>query len=281
MALDGRPSVYISEAFALAFPGDYKAERLVALLTAYFDESGTHAGAQVLSVAGYVATAERWEVFEKDWRQSMAIYGIDYFHMTDFVAGEEQFKDWPKQKRESRLRKLIDIVNRHALAAIGAVIPLDLYGSLSKRDQVVCDSAYRVAAMQCCMEVSRWAKKTYPDAEVAYVFEAGAKGAGKVSEFFLGAMNDPAARKLLRIFSFGFGSKRALVPLQASDILAWELYRTLPSALGMDSRPTRVEDYNRLRRAKFSAFKYPTKENLKTVVKALVGMKLSGTGRKR
>ncbi|MBI4608672.1 MAG: DUF3800 domain-containing protein [Candidatus Rokubacteria bacterium] len=267
---------YVGRAFALSFPADYKAERLVAtILTAYFDESGTHAGAKAVSVAGYVSTVKAWESFEREWRESLAIYNIDHFHMTDFVAGQGQFTNWPKQKKRSRLRKLIDAANRHALAAIGIVIPANLYQRLSEQDRAVCDSPYRIAAMQCCAEIRRWLETFDSNAEVAYVFEAGAKGAGKVAEFFRAAMDEKAAKEHLRILSFKFEDKKRSAPLQAADILAWELYRNVPSIRGMDSRAPRIKDYNRLRRAKFSTFRYPTLDHLKTMVGVILGMNLS------
>lgn len=267
---------YVREAFALAFPFDYKAERLVAtILTAYFDESGTHKGAPAVSVAGYVSTKERWESFETEWRESLAIYNIDHFHMTDFIAGQGQFKNWPRQKKRLRLRKLIDAVNHHALAAIGIVIPMSFYQALSEQERVVCDSPYRIAAMQCCAEISRWLDTYDPSAEVAYVFEVGAKGAGKVAEFFRASMNEKGVREQLRILSFKFEDKKRFVPLQAADILAWELYRNVSGMLGMDSRAPRVEEYNRLRRANFSTFRYPTLDNLKMMVEVIRGMNLS------
>jgi hypothetical protein len=51
----------------------------VVILTAYFDESGTHSGSEAVAVAGYVSTPDRWERFGQEWREALAAYNIEYF----------------------------------------------------------------------------------------------------------------------------------------------------------------------------------------------------------
>jgi len=202
---------YVADALRLAFPASWVGARLVVILTAYFDESGTHRGAKALSVGGYVSTADHWELFEREWMESLRIYGVDYFHTTDFVASQGEFKKWPRQHQHHRLRRLIDTGNRHSRAAIGVAIPVSLYESLPHEDRAACGSIYRVAAMQCCMEVTRWMKEKHADGEVAYVFEAGAKGKGIVTEFFTRVMQDKENRERFRVLSIRFEDKRRFV----------------------------------------------------------------------
>lgn len=119
---------YVAEAYRLAFPASWKADRLVAtFLTGYFDESGTHNGAPCVSVAGYVSTVEGWELFEKEWRETLAEWGIEFFHMTDFAQGQKQFKGWSESEKLPRVNRLTDIINAHALASFGVVIPQGAY----------------------------------------------------------------------------------------------------------------------------------------------------------
>jgi hypothetical protein len=35
----------------------------------YLDESGTHAASKAVSVAGYLATPERWNAFSVEWKR--------------------------------------------------------------------------------------------------------------------------------------------------------------------------------------------------------------------
>ena len=54
-------------------------ERLLMIASpynAYFDESGTHDGAPVIVVGGFVATYDRWARIELEWREILASRGI-------------------------------------------------------------------------------------------------------------------------------------------------------------------------------------------------------------
>ncbi len=62
---------------------------LIAVL-GYFDESGTGLKDKVLVVGGYLARAEQWAQFSREWRQILLTAGIDppitLFHRTEFEA---------------------------------------------------------------------------------------------------------------------------------------------------------------------------------------------------
>jgi hypothetical protein len=228
---------YVRDSLRLAFPHDYTLARLVAAFTAYFDESGTHQGAPALCVAGYVSTAEQWEDFEDEWNEALVQYNIPFFHMTDFNAGQGPYRDWPQEQRQPRLRKLTQIINRHTSLLVGAMIRMQDYLELSQEDRDTCDSPYRVAAMQCSMEIAHWIEAKHHGAEVNIIFELGAAGMGKLTDFFRDVMKDAQAQALLRVLSVEFRDKRKFVPLQAADIVANTLYQNLPRALGSDVRP--------------------------------------------
>jgi hypothetical protein len=86
------------------------------------------------------------------------------------------------------------------------------------------------------------------EARIAYVFEAGAKGFGQVSNLFRENINDPVRRDHFRIQDFRFGLKKEMLPLQAADILAYEMFRFLPMKLGLDTKPERSFYTDRLER---------------------------------
>lgn len=72
-----------------------------------------------------------------------------------------------------------------------------------------------------------------PDADVAYVVESGTEGYGDIAHMFADmSRNDPSATGT-RAISLAFESKQRFVPLQAADILAYELYREVPRQLGL------------------------------------------------
>lgn len=82
-------------------------ESYLAVLTAYFDESGIHEGSKVFALAGYLAPQEMWTRLERQWNRTLEEYEISFFHMTDCENGFAQFEGWPKAKRQELVKELI------------------------------------------------------------------------------------------------------------------------------------------------------------------------------
>ena len=71
----------------------------LALLKAYFDESGIHKGSPVCVVSGFVAPSKRVLYLSHDWQVNVLFkHGIDYFHAKDFAQRNGQFKGWDAEK---------------------------------------------------------------------------------------------------------------------------------------------------------------------------------------
>jgi len=213
----------------------------VLTLTAYLDESGTHAGSEAIAMAGYMSTTQLWAGFEGEWAKALKAYGLDRFHMTDFAVGAGPYRTWGRQKSEYRFKKLVEIVNAHILASIGIVVPMKLYETVfSAKAKRVCGGPYGLAASLIMIDAPKVLKKGSTDIQIAYVFEAGARGAGQVLKRFQENLKDPDNRKHFKLLSLRFEDKRRFLPLQAADILAYELYKHLPRTLGLDQRAPRV-----------------------------------------
>ena len=60
---------------------------VAALMHVYIDESGTHDGARVMGLAGYIFEANQAARFSRDWQKSLQKIGIPFAHMTDCANG--------------------------------------------------------------------------------------------------------------------------------------------------------------------------------------------------
>jgi hypothetical protein len=227
------PSSYLRESFVLSFPSKICPEdRLVLVLKGYFDESGTHDGSRAISVAGYLSTPEKWLAFEQEWQAAKDAYGLEFFHMTDFVARQEEYADWSDAERGERLANLIAIINRNVIASVGFALPVrDYYSIFSKTAKRYVGGPYGLAALSCFMDASKAIRSQLPDARIAYVFERGVKGKGQVMKVFDRVCDDFEVRESNRLASLTYEDKRDFSPLEAADILAYELYRHLPVQL--------------------------------------------------
>jgi hypothetical protein len=55
--------------------------------TAYFDESGTHAGAELTAMAGFLGDRRQWQKFEKRTDKLFKRFRVDVFHAIDVRPG--------------------------------------------------------------------------------------------------------------------------------------------------------------------------------------------------
>jgi hypothetical protein len=94
----------------------------MAILHAYFDESGSHSDSDSFVVAGYLASVDMWRQFEAQWNEALNDFDLPFFHMADYANMVGYYAGWPENVRRSRLGRLIDIINRNTLASYGAGI---------------------------------------------------------------------------------------------------------------------------------------------------------------
>lgn len=233
----GFPHFPLRDLLRLAFPRAVPAEgRYLLILTAYLDESGTHRSAEALAVAGYLSTQDRWEQFDAEWRVALREYGLEFFHMTDFANGAPPYNtDIWRTEREARFSRLVDIINRNALASIGITLPIRLFRSVvSTKAQRLVGGPYGLAAHACLTEAARIIRAHQWDAWIRYIYADGAEGAGQVLASYRRIKGQAQNKDILRLDKLSFEDKKEYLPLQAADILAYELYKHLPRQLGID-----------------------------------------------
>lgn len=210
------------------------------MLTAYFDESGTHLGSKVIVVAGYLASDEQWLKFKDEWSQVFSDYEIDYFHMTDFESGYKQFKSLSKHNKQRLLDRLLTFLRIRARFGIGAAFYISSYDELVAEgygDEV--GSPYYWCAAICLHAVKRWANKQSCQYPITLVFEKGAKESGEFQKSFKKYRTTQDYKDNYRISSLTFLDKRQSLPLQAADILAYETWKYLCNELAANPRRPR------------------------------------------
>ena len=69
--------------------------------SAYFDASGTKRS-PILTVAGFVGRASKWERFNREWNEILVREGVGFMHMTEFVSSRSEFSSWKGQTDRRR-----------------------------------------------------------------------------------------------------------------------------------------------------------------------------------
>src|SRR5690242_20353130 len=65
-----------------------------AMLTVYFDDSGSHGSTRALVFSGFAAPLDQWLAFERDWRIVLTLpqFDLEYFHMKELRQGKGRFE---------------------------------------------------------------------------------------------------------------------------------------------------------------------------------------------
>lgn len=243
----------------------------------YFDESGTHTGSPALSVAGFLGRADDWGAFTFEWTDAMKNWDIPFFHMATFESRKREYANWTDQQRRERINHLLKLIDKYIIASAGVVLPLADYNAIFPEDEVPegpnqewlapgiaaprsprpgdlvredpdmrpgavrrrSGGPYGIATFAVFIDVAKHVYGLSGDPFVAYTFEAGAEGTGQIQKLFADNYRDENTRRELRLDSLTFADKRQFPPLQAADLLAYELHKHLPRQLGQDDRPTR------------------------------------------
>lgn len=204
------------------------------------DESGTHRGSRAVAVGGFVSTATRWERFAQEWQDALRAWGLRYFHMTDFESRHGPYASWGETQRKERLNTLLDIIHRYAMSSIGCIIQLEAFERLmSDKAKQWCGDAYGLASIACYRKIAETASDPGIDGLLDIVMDRGVPGFGALHDIFGAGREDAEWLNQNRIASLAVRDKELWCPLQAADILAYELYKQAARQFGGDKRVTR------------------------------------------
>jgi hypothetical protein len=215
------PEVYFGTVTRALFlgPGD-----TMAMLAAYFDESGTHDSSEIIVVAGLVSPVFRWERLTRSWQRILAKYQLEDFHMVDCAHGVGAFKSWDRGRRDKLVRELVPVMTKHVFwRAWTAIVRAD-YVQCFKRDwrSQAFGQAYTIGALGCASRILQLAKTR--DMLIPYMFEQGGRGGGRTTAMLQGLI-ESGQKEFYRMGSLTVDHRRNVPALQAADLHAYEVYK--------------------------------------------------------
>lgn len=200
-------------------------------LEVYFDDSGTDGGTPVAVAACYVAKKTQWGEFVRNWDEVGAQEGFDMFHMAEFVAkremGHKPFCDWDDEKKKrvyARLASLINCRVRKGFAIAVPKKPFDEYVFEEFKTHYA-ENHYVWAAKSVLGQLDNWRREFNVTVPMQYVFESGSPGQKQLERVWTDCLVHEGSEQKYGIVPNGvmFENKRHLKPLQAADILAWQM----------------------------------------------------------
>lgn len=226
------------------------------MLVGHFDDSGLDERSGSLWLAGYVARMEYWFEFSRSWNQALARHRVRALHTTDLVNSRGAFAGWTPDDQRSLLDDLISVINSSNLVGIGAGIVKADY------QRLVVDSGflkgvglteawwkhpYLLVFQHLVVEVIVGMRHLPASERINFIFEEQNSYAFRCRRVFSSMSNFRVWPRGDRLGSVDFSPKACSTPLQAADLLAYELRRKLDRHLTEPAAPAR-KSMERLRK---------------------------------
>ncbi|WP_157538802.1 DUF3800 domain-containing protein [Hydrogenophaga flava] len=230
------------EEFAGSVLGGASKHKVVAVLVAYFDESGISSRDHMVLVGGAVADSSTWSRIERPWKKCLepgeiSDNGVSCFHAVDCDHGEREFASVPRPLRDAMAWRLSDEIGKikpHCFAA--GVVRKDWDGLPGDMKDALGGDPLHLSVALCIEQISDWAKREVDGEPVALVF-AKQHQYNKATEH----IHSEYCRDFSGVGSVSFSEPRLVIPLQVADFIAYESYRWMHErALKPDAEPRRL-----------------------------------------
>lgn len=223
------------DSFVCGLPSRLRGNRLLFMLQAYVDDSGSHENDYAFVLAGFVSTVDRWKQFSDEWD----ILCGQFPETLDFkMARAERLKGidtyWGDgteaeliARRDAKVQALAELIKRHAICRISAGLDWHNYRAIARgRVPENVDDPYFFLFWELRVAVAHHQERTGVREKVDFIFDRqGAIGATAVfwHEKFISTLS-PFARYIIS-GTPRFESDTEVLPLKAADMLAWQMRR--------------------------------------------------------
>lgn len=201
------------------------------MLTAYFDDSGTHKSSNVVLVAGIFGTEWQLTSLEKLWASHLArpLCGrkppLRRFHAYDCHNSIGEFSGWTRTESDYFFHNLLTAMIDARVSAYGIAVAKDGWDEIITGGlrTFLGGDAEGYAITQCFVCCINWAQNNTFDPEIAFVFDNRPsevqRHAIAIGDAFRYVTGNP------RVVDCSFLSSVNIKPLQAADLFAWEVYQ--------------------------------------------------------
>ncbi len=201
----------------------------MAILKAYFDDSGAdkRSDDRLLTIAGYVSTVELWEKFDEAW--DTALGEFDYLHMKEFGDPNGIYKSvkCDPKKEAAFMGGLVEIIAENTRMGVHTTVMLDDLRRFNREHNRHLNPY--ALAIHGCISMLQW---KFPTVEIEVYFDKFDRASSLVEEGLSYTESDvyqplkpnllPVATPIRKDESF-----KSVRPIQAADLLAWEMRKLL------------------------------------------------------
>ena len=203
-------------------------ERIIGVLGAFLDDSGTHSASRVVAIGGLLGTDVQWDAFAPAWDALLAnpLPGKPPlkkgFHLTQCRSGNGEFRDYSRAERDHvtyLFRRIILDIGLVSVAAAVNKVAWDKLVAGPVADEL--GSPLKLCFFKCLELVINFCRRDKPGQKVCLCFDEGTRPElGDFAEF---CNSHPDKYPELEMIFFAPVSK--IVALQGGDMIALETYQ--------------------------------------------------------
>jgi hypothetical protein len=201
------------------------------MLSAYFDDSGTHEQSDIVLVAGIFGTEGRMDCLDRNWKRHLdrPLCGrkspLRRFHATDCNASQGEFSGWTRTETDYFCHQLRNEIIESGVAAYGSACSRKDYDDLIAGDiRSILGTPEGMCINQCFVRSIGWVQANTFDPKMTFIFDnrpsSVKRYAGTVYDAFERWVHPPP-----QLAGYAFLSSYDVRSLQAADLIAWEFYQ--------------------------------------------------------
>lgn len=220
--------VAVADLFRVLLPRE-QPNGWLAMLTAYFDDSGTHGHSNIVLMAGVFGTEAEMRSLELLWQHVLddPLDGrkppVGRFHMAECQDSRGEFEGWKRVEVDYFCHKLQDAILESGVAAYGMCCSRQDWDDVVTGDmRAILGDAEGFAVRNCFVKAIEWAKANTFDPEMTFVFDDRPQKMRETKVVFDAFERHTPYPHLAGI---AFLTSHKVRPLQAADMIAWELYQ--------------------------------------------------------
>jgi len=242
--------------------------KVMAMLHAYMDDSGSHDGSHACVIGGYFGGENRWKEFERRWKRVLDRNAIQEFHAHVFWRrssngeGVGEYRGWTRKRLSNFLDGLLRTIEETEIYPFASGVLLSDWKQLTLREKkIVCGGVPPDLAQASANPmflpfqyvIARMLVHCNPSIALHLFFDEDkqSKPWAEICHSRLrGILKLDIPEIAYKMDGLTFADSRRALPLQAADLLAYEAYRYCKNAKGDQFFPVGVTYRRALRRMK-------------------------------
>lgn|SRR5215213_279019 len=224
---------------SLRLPTEAASGGLLLPIQAWIDDSGGKGQSPVFVFAGWIGKAEDWANFSDDWVQCLSSRPkIKYLKMREAASRTGQFEGMLSEFRNKKLRDLAKVITKYEFSAYWYISDMEAFSDiLAKFYRPPHSNYYFWAYMQTMMGIAYGVSSEGHDEKIEIIFDEQEVFSPEAKSWYpkirrslrQGAEQNAIARRIFQVMPTKplFRDDIEFVPLQAADMLAWSVNRSL------------------------------------------------------